>query len=1268
MDFFAQVKVEPLDEEPDPITDSESSSSSESESSSESSSSSDSESSSDSSSESSSDDEATDSDTDTDTKMVEAKPEPVPEPAPAPPRPVRVPATKPSPASSRVSPESNIGQLDTPNHLGIQKILACSRPVDQKTTRRRPKRRRVTQTMAQTAGIPTGKGSMHATNATQSHAACVKEQKTLLEQIMEAGPARAQGVVPPAAAIRPLSDMNKLRLIDDLQVDPESIGADMLLRWSTTPEVYRREAAAYGLPVPDEDGAGAETKTAAAASSSSSSSAAAAAAGAAAPQREPPVSTADWPMELVLKRLLKDLPPTTLQSSTDQFDRMTPESTTQYLHDLIRHSVHLPVMESAIADRLLQQSGAWPVPYYGAMVQREFPPCVHGEACCGMTVRFPGKGRGILMAHMSEQEYDAFIATCTKPRGIEKRVCVLCYRRYINKYMVIVSKSKTRIPNAPAVMQYWSIRMDTPGGYTNSACIKPVDTEQQGVPFNGFVCPFVGFRISDYVVRQSSDGRLRWDQSAIVVPGRRQPYPMPGQRLSDFLWRVTLEQRLSRKTELDYTRSMIRTFHPIVCLARDYPARFIDVFPWTKDVPLNDIQPDFLVPLSPSQMQDALVRLERALETTQEREWQHLKGIHQLFGDVRFGDWYARVVGRPISDALRVYLRTLSPNVFSLGLNIHAHLRQCVFWYKHPPGASTDFVFILNKVLPQPCSTRIFFTMLNDFVAKTAHGDQLVRNICFLALLGSYYYHPPPYRRYELVASDELKVKEDVASMTDDLVFSLRCLHFERPDALTTVYVQTPSLAQYSIRALLYQTLRDQPVFYEQLEETMCISSAENVVNEFVVYYRHAIKKHMPHDTWLKLMRADADAEWMKTCERIQAEVDRVTLEPGTRRSKQESIRDLQQQKESAMKRVIVPKVIEVMNGPHVETENLHLCCKRRRCRPPAILSLHTSKWPEEPDLPLEIHRVMDEWMQHVGDRSVDPMDLAQQLYHFPVSREGLGEILKSLRDFDELRMNDRGLNDVLHVAVKPARAAESRNATSATAKRLRQPLFIKWPYTVAIVRLFSRLYGVHRSCAVFPLPRHIIHAQMDALRRRWLLRPEEPVPLHDSMLLWCRVCQYVYNILKSIPKRAAASKSRKVRVTAAGGAVGTRERTIRAQRHNEQVAKDYMTNQVASQRRGRVSQRSSTNKRRASSHPWATTYDILDAFHQHVSSSGQLDHMTMAGTPQAMDQLNLSLRSIQHFEDLTKGESKAKSSNHVLHATHAQLEAKRYLRVMATM
>lgn len=1179
----------------------------------------------------------------------------------------------------------------TPHNGGLRNLAEASskRKKHQPTARathdsKRMKRRRVTVKSADDAGLKHRTRDLHDLGAHDTFSQVDQERMQVLRTIQsetkreEALPSQEPAV--PHPEVCTWSTLATARVAKEAEVDPSQVPLDLLSKWEGLSPDMMREGALMGL-MDDEESEQQRRRQ-----DLQNAAEAAHRADQKQPQdeksAEPSMRVSDWPAMLTLKRLLKNLKGATrLTESTDRYDRFTAQDAQEHLKQLLEKRKSLDVMDASTASLLLAQAGDFPVMVDGQMKHCKFMPCVNGKDCCGHRVRFREGYAVTLMAWMSLEEYNLLLINGTQPRGIERRCCILCYRYWTNYYYVMLMKIRSRIPSAPACFQAWSVDVGVPGGYVSEACLHPPDTEDRGVAFTGLVGPMVRFQVMHYQIQKGPYGRIYWLQDAIVQKPTPLAQPARGQLLGTFLGRVRLEQRLRVDYGIQYYRNMSQLHHPVVCLARNFPALFTRIFPWTKDQSLESIQPEFLVRLEDSVMKECEQRLSHELGaidalTDQTQCWQTLKGVHQLFGDVRFEALYLRHAGKPLSPALRAHLRWMSPNIFSLGLDIAPHLMQCMFWDEKPPGVYTELVKVLNKLLPQPCTTRMFTSMLNTFIHNTPHGALLISSFCFLALLGSYYIHPGVYRRYVDKDSD---TELSPVSLGDEHVFALRCMHFEDPSLINDIHMHTPDLALYSMRAVMYALIRDQPCFYTQLEETMRISQTENVVNSFMVFLRASITLKLDVGVWLRLLAPDASAQWQKRTEALQQSLQDVPTQSGSKEEISQLMLKVQRECVVNSYRVLPFDLVEYMIPALDRTKLLTLYCTYRRRRELALTSLHASQWDECPELSPEIHRVMDQWLSAVGDRVIDPIELAENLRLFPVSQEGFDAIMGTLRRYDELNMNDRGLNVALRGTAHSS-AADSGPGAGLQLRRQRQqksavPLYERWPQTMAIMRLFSRLYAIHRSCALVPLPRQVLEAQIDAIRRRWLLQPHEPLPFCSNLFLWCSVCQTPYVIYASVPRHTCPSKSRHD-PEPKGASHALTGRGRRSKQTNQSLSYFGTTN-----RRRKVSQRSGKTvtpaaavpnaEKRGSAQPYGTHLRILKAFdalmQEHREGIRGLD--VQAGSRQASKQMRITMRTIRYYEAMRKApQNHFNSAKHELHTEHAHLEAMRHLRDMSVM
>lgn len=1173
-------------------------------------------------------------------------------------------------------------------------------PLSQKPGRL--KRRRVTDGAAVAAGLVPRQPDLHDQGASHTFHDVQQERKAVLQAIrsstrkttthppvatVTAAPAASSSAALPAPEVCTWSTLASMRVADS-GPDASQVPLDLWRKWKDLPVETRREGALLGLQDGrDSDKQRFRQQMQRDALHAHQEDQKKEQNGESVPSAEPSLRASDWQCKVTLQRLLNGLKGANrLTASTDRYDAFKPELVQKHLKLLLEKREHLPVMDANTASLLLAQAGNFPLTINGVLKGYKFPPCVRGDQCCGRTVTFNGEHSGTLMAWMSLQEYNLFLMNGTHPKEIATRCCILCYRYWTNRYYVTMMKISSRLPDAPSCFQAWAVDVDVPGGYLSSACLHPPDNQSRGVAFMGMVGPMVSFHVSHYSVELDSNGRIHWLQDAIVQKHTPVARPPNGQLLGTFLGRVRLEQSLRVDFGIQYYRNMTRLHHPIVCLARNFPAHFTRLFPWTEGQSLESIQPEFLVSLEDHLMKECELRLQRELQQldpldhpTRSQCWRTLKGVHQLFGDVRFAELYTRHTNKPMSPALKAHLRWMSPNIFSLGLDLSQHLMQCVFWDEKPPGVYTDLVTVLNKLLPQPCATRMFGAMLNKFVQHTDHGDILISSFCFLALLGSYYLHPGLYRRY--VAKDR-ETEVTPLSLGDEHVFALRCVHFEEPSVLNDIYVHTPYLALYSMRAVMYALIRDQPCFYAQLEETMRISHTENVVNSFMTYCRYIISSQMEVGVWLSLLQQGSSDKWKQRTGTLQQALRKI---PTQLNQKEEDIRrhmvQLQMQGVVNSYRVLPYKLIASLGPALNKTKLLTLYCTYRRRREPALTNLHASQWPECPELPVEIHRLMNQWLRAVGSRVIDPNELTEKLRLFPVSQEGFDAIMNTLKQYDELDINDRGLN--LALRGPPTSAAPESGVNSARKKRTRKalvPLYHRWPQTMAIMRLFSRLYAIHRSCALVPLPRQVLEAQIDSLRRRWLLRPQEPLPLSSILFHWCDVCQTPYAIYSSVPRHVPGRKGRRAHTQsheAPHALIGPSRKSPYSTRASSYFSSTNRRRKV-SQRADKTLAASKNNgtaavaaEKRGSTQPYGTYMRILKAFdaimqEPHDNVRG-LD--VQAGSHQASAQMRISLRTITYFELMRRGsEIRFSNAKHELHTEHAHLEARRHLRDMAAM
>lgn len=159
----------------------------------------------------------------------------------------------------------------------------------------------------------------------------------------------------------------------------------------------------------------------------------------------------------------------------------------EVVHALIMNKIKLPVLTSDLEDVLLAESGKWA--FAGSV--HDFPPCIRGSSCVGMTMDIPGRTEGfVLCAVMYEDELNDFMANKTSRRV--RRPCVLCCRMAVQNMLLMLRGRNRQISvTESTVYQFYSNLVDTEGGYRSDFTTFPRSTVWEGL-----LCPVAQLRLS----------------------------------------------------------------------------------------------------------------------------------------------------------------------------------------------------------------------------------------------------------------------------------------------------------------------------------------------------------------------------------------------------------------------------------------------------------------------------------------------------------------------------------------------------------------------------------------------------------------------------------------------------------------------------------------------------------------------------------------------------------------------------------------------------
>jgi hypothetical protein len=205
----------------------------------------------------------------------------------------------------------------------------------------------------------------------------------------------------------------------------------------------------------------------------------------------------------------------------------------QFSDALKRKQLFLPVSLAPHESDLLKEAGRFK--HIGGRVY-DFPACLHGKECVGMTSPFRNKTRGfIFMSFMYKEQYDAFLVTEEAPARLPCLACIrTAYADYITHYRALRNQPDCDTAYEPlhdtdVIHQLYVNKVDCEGGYRRERMLQT----QLGDPM---IEAIVRMQCSYTIVEADTHDpkRLSLNQTALIWHPNPILQPRLGESTADF--------------------------------------------------------------------------------------------------------------------------------------------------------------------------------------------------------------------------------------------------------------------------------------------------------------------------------------------------------------------------------------------------------------------------------------------------------------------------------------------------------------------------------------------------------------------------------------------------------------------------------------------------------------------------------------------------------------------------------------------------------------
>lgn len=410
-------------------------------------------------------------------------------------------------------------------------------------------------------------------------------------------------------------------------------------------------------------------------------------------------------------------------------------------------------------------------------------------------------------------------------------------------------------------------------------------------------------------------------------------------------------------------------------------------------------------------------------------------------------------------DVLWPFAKYYSPLFHEPGIN---RVHECCFW-NDTRNVKDQMVHLLSKVIPQPCQTRRFSDMLGRlFGIPKAQIQQLVKGV------------PGVLQKVVCTKTKSMVREEEVSTarhwVTVSLFGTLPQANQRLPIALIRCVVNhlvskgdhmmdgalvgSDGVCTFGLREYLCYAVESCPQTKECLKRLFDWDKFARISREAMDEIRALVA---PAKTALEFFECLMSEEVKKVCRTRHGQVLEVAY---------------QRQRASLM-------------------SILHTCIRGRQGK----FVVHATE-DQEPDvkytLPRETIEVLVDWFDRLDLRTCTlETDVWPFLPYLGVPERVASEILDICSRYDNERMGKRELRAILN----------QFNVTHGECMYAIQSVCCLWKDAE-----FPRFY---------PLPLHMIENQLDALRTRFGLPHDAPVPAHRVVLHYCPVCDKIYSIFR---------------------------------------------------------------------------------------------------------------------------------------------------------
>lgn len=749
---------------------------------------------------------------------------------------------------------------------------------------------------------------------------------------------------------------------------------------------------------------------------------------------------------------------------------------------LLQQRVQLPLLTASMESFQMGEAGRFPHPIMGAAKYVDYPKCRFDKECVGMKYSILGMpATGIVLTSMMYPvEVTTFLKTGQFP--LERRECILCHRMGITTVVLSLRSHRGgRTINLSSNFVFQLIRnpVDTEDGYL-SCCVIRTPT---GGDWEGLVSPVAMFNLHCLrAVKKEEDGRWYIDQSAMLY--KKQPAIdfQPGESVRHFRLRVAHET------------------------GRDHRGQYRRVLKQHAKMLKTMVSPSMAV-LRAINSDPAMTAQELSDNSRVPSSWNAFP--RQPESNASWFSWAARWTlldsRKDLDDSVRKFWSVLDHPPYEFLVS------QCCFWGDTRTGNQySDLVHLMSKATPQRCQVR----KLGELLRKLLGVDARKKGLADARKRGVSKRVPKTTRKRGVTKKGLLDGEDEIQKASKAGASRKRDDTSAAEMVLYRQWLTISLLGLLPMAGCQKKPTFDQTVAWLRHIQNMNTNGFDDAISSDPYVATFALREFMIYvisgcPPMIESLNSMFD--WHEFC----------NITHGVMNSLREQLAAVplgntdSETMDAMMAHIASTKTTDMFQLMHIrclaagyrrdresQFETLHSIARGRQGRFKVYAVDHGPKDPNGYGLRIDTIRFLCDWMQQMDPNTHSLVDdIWPHLHDLNIPSQAVSLMTRVCKLSDDGLMGKRDLTKAL------------------------KSFSVHFKQSMYTMQCITCLWKDRRLPESYPLPAHIFEAQCAAIRSRFHLPGDAPLPLHRVTIDYCKVCDRIYSLKRPPAEMGTAAE-----------------------------------------------------------------------------------------------------------------------------------------------